>query len=181
MASTTRRTLLVAPLALLLTGGAFLAWRTHQAAQAAPLSSGAQADRILVRKAQREMTLFRDGQPLKTYAVALGPGEPGAKRREGDNRTPEGLYRISGRNPKSAYHLSLRISYPEPHDVAAAQARGESPGGDIMIHGIRNGLGWIGPLHRQMDWTAGCVAVTDAEIKEIWRAVPDGTSIEILP
>jgi murein L,D-transpeptidase YafK len=121
------------------------------------------------------MTLFREGQPIKTYEVALGR-EPGPKRREGDNKTPEGLYRISGRNPQSAYHLSLRISYPVPHEVAAAKARGEPPGGDIMIHSIRNGLGWLGSLHRQQNWTAGCIAVTNGEIEEIWRAVPDGSS-----
>lgn len=146
-----------------------------------PLGSGAVADRIVVRKADRQMTLFRDGRPLKTYAIALGFGEPGPKSREGDGRTPEGLYRISGRNPQSAFHLSLRISYPDADDIAAAEAAGVAPGGDIMIHGLPNGLGWLGSLARARDWTAGCIAVTNAEIEEIWRAVPDGTPIEILP
>ena len=139
------------------------------------------ADRIIVRKFARELTLYRAGRPLKTYRVALGHGEPGPKRRQGDNRTPEGPYHISGRNPHSAYHRALRISYPEPADITAAAARGEDPGGDVMIHGIRNGLGWLGRLHRLVDWTAGCIAVTDREIEEMWRAVPDGTPIEIEP
>lgn len=175
-----KRALLVSSLALLV-AGILAVWLAGRAPLSDPLPPGVQADRILVRKAQREMTLFRDGRPLKTYEVALGRGKPGAKRREGDNRTPEGLYRIDGRNPRSAYHLALHVSYPEPADIAAANARGEPPGGDIMIHGIRNGLGWLGTLHRRVDWTAGCVAVTDAEIEEIWRAVPDGAPIEIRP
>lgn len=139
------------------------------------------ADRIVVRKSDRRMTLFVAGQPIRTYEIALGFGGPGAKTREGDGRTPEGLYSISGRNPQSAYHLSLRISYPEARDIEAARALGVPPGGDIMIHGTRNGLGWFGAVARSIDWTAGCIAVTNEEIEEIWHAVPDGTPIEILP
>lgn len=146
-----------------------------------PLPAGTTADRIVVEKGLRQLTLFRDGQQLKTYRIALGFGEPGAKTREGDGRTPEGLYRINGRNPQSAYHLSLRISYPEPRDVAAAARRGEPPGGDIMIHGLPNGLGPAGRLHLKRDWTAGCIAVTNDEIEELWRVVADGTWIEIRP
>ncbi|MGQ9367653.1 L,D-transpeptidase family protein [Azospirillum sp. A39] len=147
----------------------------------AAASGAVPADRIVVRKARRTLTLYRDGRELRTYAVALGPGEPAPKRREGDNRTPEGLYRIDGRNPRSAYHRSLHISYPSPADTSAARARGERPGGGIMIHGLRNGFGWLGAAHRSVDWTAGCIAVTNEEIEEIWRLVPDGTAIEILP
>jgi murein L,D-transpeptidase YafK len=88
---------------------------------------------------------------------------------------------VVGRNPKSAYHLSLRLSYPNAADVAAAKAKGCPPGGDIMIHGITNGLGWMGRLHRQVDWTLGCIAVTDEEIERIWNLVPDGTPVEITP
>ena len=127
------------------------------------------------------MTLYSDGLPIRTYEIALGFGEPGAKTREGDGRTPEGRYTISGRNPQSDYHLSLRISYPEPRDIAVAEALGVPPGGDVMIHGTRNGWGWFGAAARSIDWTAGCIAVTNDEIEEIWGAVPDGTPIEILP
>lgn len=125
------------------------------------------------------MTLLRDGEPLRTYAVAIGRGGLEAKTREGDGLTPEGHYHINGRNPGSGYHLSLRISYPDAKDRAAAAARGESPGGDIMIHGLRNGFGWLGPVQHLVDWTQGCVAVTNEEVEEIWRVVPDGTPVEI--
>ena len=131
----------------------------------------------MVEKARHLMTLYRDGKPFRTFAVALGRGGLGPKQREGDNLTPEGSYRIIGRNPNSAYHLSLRVSYPEPRDVEAARARGLSPGSDIMIHGIGRGVGW----RRFKDWTFGCIAVTDSEMEEIWRMVPDGTPIDIKP
>ncbi|OWV77362.1 hypothetical protein ATY76_00010 [Rhizobium sp. R339] len=144
-----------------------------------PLPADVRADAVLIDKTSHRMTLFSGGQTLRTYAVSLGRGGPEAKTREGDNRTPEGNYRIDGRNPRSAFHLSLHISYPDSSDVAAAAARGEKPGSDIMIHGIRNGLGWVGTFHRWVDWTAGCVAITNAEMEEIWRVVPDGTPVEI--
>ena len=92
---------------------------------------------------------------------------------------PEGLYRIVGRNPHSAFHRALRVGYPTPEQIRQAQAHRVAPGGDIMVHGIRNGLGWIGPLQRQFDWTKGCIAVTDREMDEILSAVADGTPIEI--
>ncbi len=178
MGKRTRRSLMIGAATLAAGGFAFaLALKPRHV----PLAADATADRVVVRKADRGLTLFRSGQPLKTYAIALGFGEPGPKSREGDGRTPEGLYHISGRNPKSAFHLSLRISYPDEEDIAAARAQGVSPGGDIMIHGMRNGFGWLGSLARAGDWTAGCIAVTNEEIEEIWRAVPDGTPIEILP
>jgi murein L,D-transpeptidase YafK len=105
----------------------------------------------------------------------------GAKQFEGDGRTPEGTYNIAGRNPQSEFHRALRISYPLADDIARAKAAGKSPGGDIMIHGLHNGLGWLGRWHRWCDWTAGCVALTDAEIEEVWKAVPDGTAVVIQP
>ena len=139
------------------------------------------ADRIVVHKAEHRMTLFRGDVPVKSYAVALGRGGLAPKQRQGDRRTPEGRYRIVGRNPHSEFHRSLRLSYPEPHEIAAARARGDRPGGDIMIHGLRPRLAWIGALHRRDDWTDGCIAVTNEEIDEIWDAVADGTPVEILP
>lgn len=127
------------------------------------------------------MSIFREGKKLKTYRVALGGNPIGHKQQEGDMRTPEGIYTINGRNPNSDYHLSLRISYPSDEDNASAAARGVPAGFDIMIHGIKNGDGWIGAFHRRKDWTAGCIAVTDREMDEIWRATPDGTTVEIRP
>lgn len=118
---------------------------------------------------------------MRTYSVALGSNPVGDKRRRGDGRTPEGLYYIEGRNPRSKYHLSLRISYPHDLQRTKAARRGVSPGGDIMIHGLPTAFATIGALHRQQDWTEGCIAVTNDEIEEIWRAVPNGARILIKP
>jgi murein L,D-transpeptidase YafK len=139
------------------------------------------ADRVVVEKAQRRLTLYRGGTALRSYRVALGSQPAGPKTRAGDGRTPEGLYLVDGHKPDSAFHRVLHLSYPNAADRARAAALGVAPGGDIMIHGIRNGLGWLGPLHRQLDWTRGCIALTDAEIDEIAVAVPDGTPVEIRP
>ena len=105
----------------------------------------------------------------------------GPKTREGDNKTPEGLYTIDSRNAHSQFHLSLHISYPNAADRARAAKLRVSPGGDIMIHGLPPAYAHLGPLHRKFDWTAGCVAVTDSEIEEIWKLVPIGTVVEIRP
>jgi murein L,D-transpeptidase YafK len=145
----------------------------------APLADDVKADSIVVDKSQHSMSLLRDGAVLRTYRVALGRGGPEPKSQEGDARTPQGAYRIDSRNPRSSFHRALHVSYPSATDVAAARARGVSAGSDVMIHGIRNGLGWLGRLHRMMDWTAGCIAVTDREMDEVWRVVPDGTPIII--
>ena len=147
--------------------------------QAAETQLHVTADKIVINKSKRELELYSAGKLLKTYKVALGPSASGAKNCEGDGKTPEGTYRVVGRNPKSAFHKSLRVSYPNDQDRARAAKMRCSPGGDIMIHGLPNGYGWIGAGHRAKDWTAGCIAVTDAEIEEIWRAVPNGTVVEI--
>ncbi len=146
-----------------------------------PLPRDAMADRVLVEKSARRLTLLKNGNALKTYRVALGRAPVGAKDYEGDQRTPEGIYSIDFHKADSDYHLALHVSYPEPRDIDRAAARGFSAGSDIMIHGLPNGRGWIGRFHRRSDWTAGCVAVTDFEIEEIYRAVPDGTPIELRP
>ncbi len=146
-----------------------------------PLPSNVTADHVLVEKAARRLTLLRGGTPLKTYRVALGRAPVGPKEQEGDQRTPEGIYRIDFHKEDSDYHRALHVSYPEQRDIDRAAVSGVSPGCDIMIHGLTNGRGWIGAFHRRTDWTAGCIAVTDFEIEEIWRAVPDGTLIEIRP
>ena len=146
-----------------------------------PLPPGVWADRILVNKGARELVLLNSSRVLKTYRIALGRNPQGSKVQEGDNRTPEGVYRIDGRNSASSFHLSLHISYPDEAAKKQAASLGVDSGGEIMIHGLRHGLGWLGALHRVTDWTQGCVAVTNPEIEEIWRAVPDGTPIEIRP
>lgn len=144
-------------------------------------SAAVQADRIAVYKSRRELLLLRAGAVLRRYQVALGGNPIGPKEREGDQRTPEGLYRIDGRYLQSQFHRALHISYPNPQDRARARRLGVSPGGSILIHGLPNGQGSIGKAHLRTDWTLGCIAVTDEEIEEIWRLVPDGTVIEILP
>ncbi|HSV63999.1 MAG TPA: L,D-transpeptidase family protein [Chthoniobacterales bacterium] len=146
-----------------------------------PLPREAVADRIVVEKSARRLMLFQNGRVLKTYSVALGRAPIGPKEYEGDQRTPEGTYTIDFHKPDSDYHLALHVSYPEQHDVERAAVQGLSAGSDIMIHGLPNGRGWIGRFHRRSDWTAGCVAVANFEIEEIYRAVPDGTPIELRP
>jgi murein L,D-transpeptidase YafK len=143
------------------------------------LPAGTTIDRILVEKSERKLSVLRGGEVLKTYRVALGRNPIGAKEQEGDMKTPEGIYTIDYRNPQSDYHLALHISYPSAEDTTRAAQRGVNAGFDIMIHGLPNGRSWIGAAHRQKDWTAGCIAVTDQEIDEIYRVTPDGTTIEI--
>jgi murein L,D-transpeptidase YafK len=138
-------------------------------------------DRILVEKSARKLTLLAKGERIRSYSVALGANPHGPKERQGDARTPEGVYFIEARNPNSAYHRSLRISYPNPEDRQRAAEAGVRPGGDIMIHGIPNGRSWMESFHQILDWTDGCIAVTDVEIEEIWSLVKIGTVIEILP
>jgi murein L,D-transpeptidase YafK len=140
-----------------------------------------QADEIVIVKSQRTLTLLRRGKALKTYKVALGGQPLGAKTQLGDERTPEGSYTIDRRNARSQFHLALHISYPNPADRERAKDLGVDPGGDIMIHGLPPAWAFLGPLHRQSDWTLGCVAVTDAEIEEIWKMVPNGARVEIRP
>ena len=150
---------------------------------AAPLRADKplQADRIVVVKSQRTLTLLHAGRPLKVYKVALGGNPVGPKTREGDNKTPEGSYIIDSRNARSQFHLSLHISYPNAADRARARRLGVNPGGDIMIHGLPPQWAWLGAAHRKTDWTLGCIAVTNPEIEEIWALVPIGTPIEIKP
>ncbi len=139
------------------------------------------ADKILIEKKERRLTLISKGEVLKTYKIALGGNPMGPKERQGDNKTPEGTYVIDSRNKDSRYHLSLHISYPNEKDKQRAKELGVSPGGDIMIHGIKNGFSWAGEFHTEVDWTKGCIAVTNEEIEEIEKLAPNGTIVEIRP
>ena|ERR1051325_910689 len=130
-------------------------------------------DRVVVNKSRRELLILRGNSVLRRYSVAIGRNPTGHKEQEGDCRTPEGLYVIDRRNPKSAFHLALHISYPNERDRERARSLGVDPGGDIMIHGGRE--------RHEADSTRGCIAVTDVEIEEIWNLVPDGTAVEINP
>ncbi|HEX4602846.1 MAG TPA: L,D-transpeptidase family protein [Candidatus Angelobacter sp.] len=140
-----------------------------------------QADKIVIVKSARAMTLLSGGKVIKTYKVALGGVSAGPKRVEGDHKTPEGSYIIDAKNPQSQFHLSLHISYPSAADSERARKLGARPGGAIMIHGLAKSFAYLGALHRQTDWTDGCIAVTNAEIEEIWKMVPVGTRVEIRP
>src|SRR6266436_2719770 len=139
------------------------------------------ADRIVVEKSARTMKLMLGTEVLKTYKVALSREPVGAKEREGDHRVPEGLYVIDSKNSHSRFHLALHISYPNATDREKARKLGVKPGGDIEIHGLGSKYGWVGSLQRQVDWTDGCIAVTNPEIDEIWPLVPVGTPLEIRP
>lgn len=139
------------------------------------------ADRILVEKGQRRMTLFSHDVPIRVYRIALGTHPVGPKQREGDGRTPEGHYLIDGRNGATPFHRALHLSYPNAEDRNRALAQRVNPGGNIEIHGLRQGAAWIGSVQHFYDWTRGCIAVTNAEIDEIWQLVPDGTPVDIQP
>ena len=145
-----------------------------------PLPANVTVDKVLIEKGKRRLTLLGKNIPLKTYEVSLGREPVGKKTEEGDGRTPEGIYSIDRRKLNSKYHQALHVSYPNADDTAQAKARGVSTGGDIMIHGLPNGIGFIGKLHTKRDWTLGCIAVTNPEIDEIWRVVPDGAFVEIV-
>lgn len=136
-------------------------------------------DRIVIDKSDRGMSVWREGEKLKTYRIALGFAPEGDKRQQGDGKTPEGTFRIDRRNDKSAYHLSLGLDYPRPEDRARARKAGVDPGGDIFIHGQPNSI--PNGFRVKGDWTAGCIAVTDAEMDELFAAAKIGTVVEINP
>jgi len=137
-------------------------------------------DRIVITKGAHALSTFRAGRLLKTYRIALGQNPVGAKEQEGDMKTPEGVYFIDGRNPASDFHFALHLSYPSAADRERAAARAVNAGSDIEIHGLPNGHS-RDDFHPKTDWTAGCIAVTDQEIEELWRVAPVGTVVEIKP
>jgi murein L,D-transpeptidase YafK len=161
------RVVLALCLALALSGCSWSKFRDY---------SGPEVTKIVVHKAERRMTLYSGQRPVARYGIALGRNPVGQKQMEGDGRTPEGHYIIDRRNPNSRFHLSLGISYPEVSQRKAAKEAGLSPGGDIFIHGEgrRRSTG-------MRDWTEGCIAVTNAEMEEIYAMVRVGTRITILP
>jgi murein L,D-transpeptidase YafK len=174
---------LIAALALGVAGCSSTAHRDVSQTQGGRRTAAPYADKILVKKSERKLYLLKDGQPMRTYRVSLGVNPKGHKERQGDNRTPEGLYFVDGRNPGSRFYKALHISYPNATDRLEASRHGVSPGGQIMIHGLpasarRENLA---DMVRGADWTAGCIAVTNPEIDEIWRYTPNGTPIEIRP
>lgn len=138
-------------------------------------------DRVIIQKGERKMTVLRQGQVVAVFPVALGRQPTGAKACEGDMRTPEGTYTVTEHKADSDFYKALRISYPEQEDIERAQEKGCKPGGNIMIHGLQNGFGYVGASHRSVDWTRGCIAVTNQEMDRLWTLVPTGTVVEIRP
>ena len=138
-------------------------------------------DRVLVRKAERRLLLMQGGNVVRSYHVALGLSPVGQKERSGDFRTPEGSYRLERRNPRSDYFLSIKVSYPNQEDLKRARARHWDSGGSIMIHGLPNQLKHDPDYYRNHDWTDGCIAVSNADMVEIWMLTPDDAPIDILP
>ncbi len=139
------------------------------------------ADKIVIVKSERTLTLYSKGKILRTYKVALGTEPIGAKQRAGDHKTPEGGYFVDSKKDKSRFHRAMHISYPNNADRARSRKLGVSPGGDIEIHGLGDKYGWIGSAHRRFDWTDGCIALTNEEIDEVYRLVRVGTPVEIKP
>lgn len=149
-------------------------------ARAQQARAGERADFVLVDKSDRTLEVHQGGKVIRRYAgLQYGDAPVGHKRFEGDEKTPEGRYTIDYGNEQSSYYLSLHIDYPNAADRAYAKARGRSPGGLIFIHGQPNGM----PFNARVpgDWTDGCIALSNAEITELWSLVPDGTPIEIRP
>lgn len=145
------------------------------------LAPGVKADEIVVFKSERRLELRKAGRILRSYRIALGRNPIGHKLYQGDNRTPEGRYRIDMRNPRSAYYRSLRISYPDRTDQDVALTVGLRPGDWIMIHGIKNGVTPAQLGHPYRDWTNGCIALTNRQMDEVWNSVDVGTPITIWP
>ena len=162
---------------------AFAAWDFFKPGRQIPqlADQGSRATSILVEKQSRQLTLLQGDKAIKTYRVSLGGDPIGHKQREGDSRTPEGDYTIDSKNRRSRFHLALHISFPDAKDRTRAAQNGVPPGSDIMVHGLPNGLGWLGGLHLFRDWTNGCIAVTNTEMEEIWALVDSGTPIQIKP
>lgn len=138
-------------------------------------------DKLVVRKSKNVLEVYSGDEKIKTYPIAIGKNSVGDKESEGDKRTPEGTYYINDKNPKSGYHKNLGISYPNKKDAEEAAAKNVKPGGAVKIHGLRNGMGFIGKFHRWMNWTAGCIALTDKEVDELYDRVAIGTPIVIKP
>ncbi len=143
--------------------------------------AGEGVELVRVLKGERKLQLIADGKVQHEFRIALGANPQGHKAREGDERTPEGRYALDYKKADSGYHRSIHISYPNKKDIERARKMGVSPGGQIMIHGQRNGLGWLASVSQRFDWTNGCVALSNGDMDVVWNAVKVGTPIELLP
>ena len=139
------------------------------------------ADKVIVEKESRKLHLIKDGEPFRTFDIALGIAPVGDKVEEGDFKTPEGRYVLDTRNPDSDYFLSIRISYPDTQDRNDAATKGVQPGGQVMIHGQPNAPTYSAAYYKSADWTNGCIAVSNSDMIDIWLMTPNNVPIEILP
>lgn len=146
-----------------------------------PTLAAANADRLVVKKSARKLFLFDGDKLLRSYEVALGKNPVGPKERRGDHRTPEGKYLLDWRNPQSRFYRSIHISYPNQGDLQRAAAMGVDPGGSIMLHGVPDRYRDDQEFIISLNWTEGCIAVTNEDMDEIWALVADNTPIEIIP
>lgn len=145
------------------------------------LPAQANIDSVIVKKSERKLLLLSNGEPVRHYRISLGENPVGHKLSEGDKRTPEGHYVLDWRNADSRFYKSIHISYPSPRDRELAEAWGLNPGGSIMIHGLPNEAGDLSFAYEGLDWTDGCIGVSNEAMDEIWQLVHDGTPITILP
>lgn len=139
------------------------------------------ADMVLVIKSESKLYLKKDGKAIKEYHVVFGANPKEHKLQEGDERTPEGKYILDYKKQDSSFYKAIHISYPNETDKQRAKKSGVNPGGFIMIHGQKNGLGWLSWISKRFNWTDGCIAVSNREMDEIWQLIDTGTPIEIKP
>lgn len=140
-----------------------------------------EGNRIIIEKSKRLMHVYHNDESIVTFRIALGKSPTGQKMCAGDKRTPEGIYTIIEHKKVSQYYRALKISYPSETDKQRAKKQGCNPGGDIMIHGLENGFSWVGRTHRTIDWTNGCIAITNKEMDILYNMVKDGSTVEIKP
>lgn len=145
------------------------------------VSAASTADLVRVLKSERKLLVLSRGNVLYEFRVVLGSNPAGHKTQEGDGKTPEGAYVLDYKKSDSTFHKAIHISYPNAQDIAAAKARGVTPGGQIMIHGQKNGLGWLSFVSQRFDWTNGCIALTNKDMDILWSVVKEDTKVEIYP
>lgn len=143
------------------------------------VSASEKVDFVLVEKSKGSLTLFRADKPFAVFHVVFGANPVGHKQREGDKRTPEGRYTLDVKKPDSAFHKAIHISYPNEQDIANVSSQGVEPGGAIMVHGQKNGLGWLSAISQLFNWTDGCIALRNDDMDQVWESVDVGTPIEI--
>jgi murein L,D-transpeptidase YafK len=145
------------------------------------VAAGQKADLVVARKSEARLYLESGGKSFASFRASFGSQPKGHKQQERDERTPEGRYVLASKSANSAFYRSIHISYPNAQDVASAQKRGAKPGGQIMVHGQKNGFGWLASVTQWFNWTDGCVGLSNRDMDAVWSAVDAGTPIEIYP